>query len=635
LREDKERMGAEGVSELSKLREENVKLRSAVTDLQVRLKQSESDKIQLQTSYEQALQALADSEAKRETSDKEMKLAQNQMSSMWKQLESLHKSLDGGSEAPPTGTSLVNERSLQLQCTLCREKISAPPVPSASSLESSPDSSPQPVARQRRGSWLFGRRQRMQDLEAHSKTCSSPQSSPSKSRSRKMKTQSPSVATPAPVQQNELETEYLIVSVTRSPPGTTDLSPFKIITKTNLSQFPATNFEVNRSQTDFQWLYDVLQDACPERIVPPLRPPISLDATISEFQRFLSRIATHKTLRNHHLFIVFLSGKSEEMRSVKAKYRPPHHGDQVQYKPAVGRDTNSGPLVATKEYLTTLEQNLLGLATHLEQSMRRKTSSERTAHWFRAISECEPGDTYLKTAACDLARTCDTMETNHGDSEDTLLIHNLQSIADYVRTALDLLMRVEAAVDKYLYWDEEVTLIEAITAETGTTIPDHPVKADSPTDDSVYDDSGVSDVTSSSEQSAGRRLDHVTSHMSSHMTADEALLTEDATSSEKWALASKYCADAKDYLEMMCRDLSSELNQFDLQKELELKQILMDYAARQLERHEKCQGKWFAMKFLLDTVVTPDNRAVEFSKQQSSPGSHEDMPTISEGKATS
>jgi hypothetical protein len=89
-------------------------------------------------------------------------------------------------------------------------------------------------------------------------------------------------------------TEYLVISVTRSPPGTTDLSPFKIITKTNLSQFPATSFEVNRSQMDFQWLYDALQEACPERAVPPLRPPISLDATISEFQRFLSRIATHK-----------------------------------------------------------------------------------------------------------------------------------------------------------------------------------------------------------------------------------------------------------------------------------------------------------------------------------------------------
>lgn len=170
-------------------------------------------------------------------------------------------------------------------------------------------------------------------------------------------------------------------------------------------------------------------------------------------------------------------------------------------------------------------------------------------------------------------------------------------------------MRVEDAVDKFLYWDEEVTLIEAVNAETvsgcgfvydtivssshkalphsltisppfQTAVPDQSTKASTPTDDTVYDDSGVS---SSSEQSAG----HVTSHVTSHVTTDETSSNEDPSSSEKWALASKYCADAKDYLEMMCRDLSSELNQFDLQKELELKQILMEYAARQLERHEK------------------------------------------------
>ena len=50
---------------------------------------------------------------------------------------------------------------------------------------------------------------------------------------------------------------------------------------------------------------------------------------------------------------------------------------------------------------------------------------------------------------------------------------------------------------------------------------------------------------------------------------------------------SKYCADAKDYLEMMCHDLSAELAQFDLQKEKEFKQMLLDYAAAQLEKHEK------------------------------------------------
>ena len=51
--------------------------------------------------------------------------------------------------------------------------------------------------------------------------------------------------------------------------------------------------------------------------------------------------------------------------------------------------------------------------------------------------------------------------------------------------------------------------------------------------------------------------------------------------------ASKHCADSKDYLEMMCRDLAGELAHFDLQKEKELKQVLLEYTAAQLERHEK------------------------------------------------
>ena len=40
---------------------------------------------------------------------------------------------------------------------------------------------------------------------------------------------------------------------------------------------------------------------------------------------------------------------------------------------------------------------------------------------------------------------------------------------------------------------------------------------------------------------------------------------------------------------MMCRDLSDELSHYDLQKEKELKQVLLDYTAAQLERHEKVQ----------------------------------------------
>ena len=38
---------------------------------------------------------------------------------------------------------------------------------------------------------------------------------------------------------------------------------------------------------------------------------------------------------------------------------------------------------------------------------------------------------------------------------------------------------------------------------------------------------------------------------------------------------------------MMCSDLAEELSFFDLQKEKEVKQILLDYATSQLERHEK------------------------------------------------
>ena len=81
--------------------------------------------------------------------------------------------------------------------------------------------------------------------------------------------------------------------------------------QTNLPTFSQSITEVYRSQGDFQWLYEALQEACPERIIPPLKPPISLDATMSEFQRFLSRISTHKILRKQHHFIVFLTGTAE------------------------------------------------------------------------------------------------------------------------------------------------------------------------------------------------------------------------------------------------------------------------------------------------------------------------------------
>ena len=55
--------------------------------------------------------------------------------------------------------------------------------------------------------------------------------------------------------------------------------------------------------------------------------------------------------------------------------------------------------------------------------------------------------------------------------------------------------------------------------------------------------------------------------------------------------ATTNCQDAKDYLEMMCQDLTSELAQFDLLKEQELKQILLAYVTAQLEAQEKVRTK--------------------------------------------
>ena len=69
----------------------------------------------------------------------------------------------------------------------------------------------------------------------------------------------------------------LVVNVTRTPTAATDLAPFKVVTRTNIPNFQRQCYEVYRSAGDFHWLHDVLQDNCPERIVPPLRSTISLD----------------------------------------------------------------------------------------------------------------------------------------------------------------------------------------------------------------------------------------------------------------------------------------------------------------------------------------------------------------------
>ena len=60
------------------------------------------------------------------------------------------------------------------------------------------------------------------------------------------------------------------------------------------------------------------------------------------------------------------------------------------------------------------------------------------SHWFRHIAEREPCDTYLKLSSGDLARTSEMIESQRStfDGDDALCVQNLQSIADYIHSAV-------------------------------------------------------------------------------------------------------------------------------------------------------------------------------------------------------
>ena len=60
------------------------------------------------------------------------------------------------------------------------------------------------------------------------------------------------------------------------------------------------------------------------------------------------------------------------------------------------------------------------------------------SHWFRHIAEEEPCDTYLKLSSGDLARTSEMIESQRStfDGDDALCVQNLQSIADYIHSAV-------------------------------------------------------------------------------------------------------------------------------------------------------------------------------------------------------
>jgi len=48
-----------------------------------------------------------------------------------------------------------------------------------------------------------------------------------------------------------------------------------------------------------------------------------------------------------------------------------------------------------------------------------------------------------------------------------VICQNLESILNYLRAAVGLLDRVEQAVDRFLFWDEEVRICEEVQVSCG------------------------------------------------------------------------------------------------------------------------------------------------------------------------
>lgn len=64
---------------------------------------------------------------------------------------------------------------------------------------------------------------------------------------------------------------------------------------------------------------------------------------------------------------------------LRAKFRPRLPSEEP-YRPTQGRDTSSGALVATKDYLSSLECNILGLVNHLQSRTSDTVQREGKSH---------------------------------------------------------------------------------------------------------------------------------------------------------------------------------------------------------------------------------------------------------------
>lgn len=387
---------------------------------------------------------------------------------------------------------------------------------------------------------LCHEKMRVDELATHSKVCSS-----------KDKGKPPATPTTP-------GTELLRVTVTCSETDEKNAT-FKVVTKTTQENFKFSDYEVHRSEGDFEWLQSALEEACPERIIPPMVSHSSLHGKMREVQRFLSRICAHKVLKKHHLLNLFLTGEGQDMQRAKEELEKRKRKVNSTANKGLKQDhcDQNAPVVKCQRYLEQFATNLDGLITHLQDCLNKNTI-DGPGVWFKSMADFEPAETYLKVATAALSKICIELENDRETAEEKLIVNDLKSVYHYVKSAEGLLQRVQAAVETFLFWDEEVRAYE---------------QREKPSSEDSTDNS--SDQT------------------------------------QKWAVANSNCADAKTSLEFLCKDLSSELAHFDWRKEVELREILTEYSALRSEHFEKVQSKWFGVKLMVEAPIAAEVRAIK------------------------
>ena len=75
----------------------------------------------------------------------------------------------------------------------------------------------------------------------------------------------------------------------------------------NMVQFTKSQYEVCRSAGDFTWFHTALLESCPERIIPPLTPPVSLDGEYHTLTHSLTHTLTYSLTHSHTLSLTLLT----------------------------------------------------------------------------------------------------------------------------------------------------------------------------------------------------------------------------------------------------------------------------------------------------------------------------------------